>query len=395
MRPIFGDILLSLWLLYLNLKNHTSLSAFAANSITMSVTEGLVDLSLFDWAPTSQHHPNSLNIGATGNSISDHSRGGIQEYYGPRPQPHISSLDRTSPRRDATKIPETSSRSRICHQGAHRCDDGSQCILKRIRRTGTSDCANSPSALLQRRNLPAAPQLTLSVPHSNQESRPPASSMVWIPDEQMWLVITEVEQSEHYAPRTDYPAPTAYPTPPQYTPRAYPRSEPSTQTPSDWNLTTPRSSVQYQLQSLLHPRDEERLSPLFQEAMNSVPLTDHFDLPPPPSYEGTMRREQRFSRVPAHDRDSLVSSLTPTDAGTPIQRARTTTGHRGRIRAQSSTQRSSSQRDSTVSGYSTHLRSQTSVSATRAQFPDEANLSVNSRPWFGLARKIARPSSAT
>ena len=97
--------------------------------------------------------------------------------------------------------------------------------------------------------------------------------MVWMPDEQMWLVAGEVEREIN---ARDSSLPPAY-TPPSYTPRAFTRSEPSSSIPPPFDLTPPMTLIQHQLQSLIQPpteRDEERLSPLFQEAMNSVPMVE-------------------------------------------------------------------------------------------------------------------------
>ena len=361
----------------------------------MAVAQGLVDLSLFDWAPASQNPPISLHVRTTSNTRIESSRERVREFYGPGERRTRSSSPQAAPsQRTATKSRPSLPCAKLCQQTSARSDDGSQCVLKRLRRTGTSDSANSPSALLQRRNLPATPQLTLSVPQSSQETRPPASSMVWMPDEQMWLVISE-EPVNYFPTRTDYPGPSEYPTPPEYTPRVYPPSEPITQTASQWEFTPPPSPVQCQLQSLLQPRDDERLSPLFQEAMSSVPLTDTLDLPPPPSYEGTMRQGQPAPRSATLDRQSRVSSLTPSEMEIPMQRAQTTTGHRTRARAQTTTHRSSSHRDHGISSHSYNLRSHTAASATQAQFSPAQVQSDGSRQWFGLAKKIARPRSAT
>ena len=361
----------------------------------MSFAEGLVDLSLFAWAPTNDRFSITPDAPGPYGSYSESLSNEIQEQYAPRRLPDEIPRRHEGLRREEVMKPlPPLPRSRICQQAASRCDDGSQCILKRIKRTGTSDSGNPPSALLQRRNL-TTPQLTLSVPQPSQGPRPEASAMVWMPEEQMWLVLSESEPiNEYYAPRTAYPAPSSYPTPPTYTPGAFVRSEPSTRVHSQWHVTPPPTPLQSQLQSLLQPRDEERLSPLFQEAMNSVPLTDPFDLPPPPSYEGTVRQNPPITRPRTSVGESFVSSLSPTDSQGYVQRAQTTGSRRPRGSTETSSQGSLSTPESPVSG---HARSQTNTGASRNFFTPAnlQNLNGSSRSWHGLAKKIARPKSAT
>ena len=423
------------------------LAATDFQRIKMSGTEGLVDLSLFDWAPTGEHSL-AQNLSTSNRNYYEPALSDTREYYAPSSRSRESIRERddlqeairqsiddtirqhestpaegniretivedTRRREVATKPLPPLPRSRLCQQAASRCDDGSECILKRIKRTGT-DSITSPGSLLQRRNLISTPQLTLSVPQ--QSPRPyrnanPAPEMVWMPDDQMWLIVGEAE------PRTANVAQTAYPTPPAYTPRAFPSSEPASRVTSQWDLTPPQTPLQSQLQSLLQPRDEERLSPLFQEAMNSVPMTDDFDLPPPPSYEGCMR--DAATPAPLHIRTSTsdsfhsnVSSLSPSQSAS-VHRALTTGGQsRPRVRSDTSSERSHSQHS--LSSHSTTRlrpslgagngsRSYHSTSSSRSYqtaVDDDVSLSpyqpiaASTRSWAGLARRIAQPRSAT
>lgn len=75
------------------------------------------------------------------------------------------------------------------------CEMDSRCILKRIKRVGSNEHSTGQGdTLLRRRNPTSPPQLTLSVPQSHPWNRHSASAMVWMPDEQMWLIAGEVQR---------------------------------------------------------------------------------------------------------------------------------------------------------------------------------------------------------
>ena len=363
----------------------------------MSAAEGLVDLSLFSWAPSDDFYSHSPSIPLRQDHAQEPALRGVREYYAP-PRPEITAYQADSVGREEIMKPlPPLPRNRVCQQVASYYDDGSQCILKRIRRTTSGDSNASTSALLQRRQMAVAPpQLTLSAPVTEQGPSNQGSSMVWMPDEQMWLVISEVEPSFGNTPRTDYPASSTYPTPPAYTPRGFASSEPSPRAPLQWDLTPPQTPLQSQLQSLLHPRDEERLSPLFQEAMNSVPLNDPYEYPPPPSYEGTVGRSfsSRRSRTPVGE--SSISSLSPSESVHQMQRARSTgssgSNRRPRLRLDTTDARSVSR---SIASSSSHSRSQTSLNLRGRQDVIDQDANVSNRSWHGLAQKMARPRSAT
>ena len=403
--------------------------------------DGLVDLSLFEWNPTGTSTAHGLSCGNA--EYYQSALSGAREFYAPtrqndgaremvdieeairqsiheslaEPQSRPVAADQgegsiretivdASRRREVTMKPLPAlPRTRICQQIA---DDGSQCILKRIKRNGTDQTAHSPGSLLYRRSATVPPQLTLSVPlestqiHNDTSDRDPRQ-MVWMPDDQMWLVVGEAEQ------RTSDAAQAAYPTPSTYTPRVTARSEPSSRVTSQWDITPPQTPIQFQLQSLLQqPRDEERFSPLFQEAMNSVPLTDQFDLPPPPSYEGTMCR---FPPIEPRPHTAASEYFLPSISASPnaslVHRTRTVSNQRPRMRSDTSNERSC--QTSVVSTPHTansrqpnHGRSYHSTNSGRNYQIAPPTIPTSSpspaaglRSWQGLAQRLARSRSTT
>ena len=197
--------------------------------------------------------------------------------------------------------------------------------------------------------------------------------MVWMPDEQMWLIAGDVQRdviSSH----------EPYAAPPAYTPRNFTRSEPSPTIRSPDDVTPPMTPVQIQLERLLDQRgreplpqppsilrDEERFSPLFQEAMNSVPMTDPADLAPP----------------------CLFSE--------PGNKERPQTANGSALRSQTSTAMDPRSRSLSVGSQAVHSRNvSSSTRSFHSAVEDFGNdASSATRSWTGLARKIARPASAT
>ena len=281
-----------------------------------------------------------------------------------------------------------------------RCDIESHCIINKIKRARSNDQApsrnmNSPqrrsltsptpqlgfsayqeNTILQRRNPASpAPQLTLSAPQSNPRSLGTASAMVWMPEEQMWLITGEV-QRDVISSHEPLAAPPAYT--PTYTPRNFTRSEPSPTIRSQHDITPPLSPVQIQLERLLEQqrreplppppsilRDEERFSPLFQEAMNSVPMVDPADLTRPSLFSDPGGRER------------------PRTASSPSSRPQTSMTLDPRSRSLS------------VGSHATHSRNVSSSTFHTAveDFNNDTNNAT--RSWSGVAGKIARPASAT
>jgi len=232
----------------------------------MAVNEGLFDLSLFAESPACDRH---FTIPHVPLPRQQHQGESLRQ---PRLRSHTVSNDYSNKPLPPLPLRRTCPKPKV--SGSRGCDMDSRCILKRIQRVGSNEQPTGQvNTLLQRRNPTSPPQLTLSVPQTHPWNRTAASAMVWMPDEQMWLVAGEVEREIN---ARDYSSPPAY-TPPSYTPRAFTRSEPSSSIPPPFDLTPPMTLIQHQLQSLIHPpteRDEERLSPLFQEAMNSVPMVE-------------------------------------------------------------------------------------------------------------------------
>lgn len=177
---------------------------------------------------------------------------------------------------------------RLCKRSAirGRHDANSRCILERIRRMRVADHAGVTSPTIQQRrsatttppltlNVPASrldvtatpPQVTLSGPplvtRDGRHSRP---AMIWMPDEQMWLIQSERAQDiNHYF--------WGLRSPPNQPAIRYTRSEPSPDSNTHFDLS-PLSPVRSQFLSLIETSDQGRLTPLFQEAVQTVPLTD-------------------------------------------------------------------------------------------------------------------------
>lgn len=359
----------------------------------MAGIEELVDLSLFATSPTFDGHFALPDVpGQQHDSRTD-----------AHPQRNFS---RPLPRDYSSKPLPPLPRRRMCPTSRcptpKRCDTESHCIINKIKRARSNEQApiqntnllqrrslTSPTpqlgfsayqenTLLQRRNPTSpAPQLTLSAPQSNPRSLSTASAMVWMPEEQMWLIAGEVQRDDISSHEPDA-APPAYT--PSYTPRNFTRSEPSPTIRSQHDLTPPMTPIQVQLERLLEQqrreplpqppsilRDEERFSPLFQEAMNSVPMMDHADIVPPP----------------------VVSD--------PVGQQRPRTANASALRPQNSTAMDLRSRSLSVDSQAAHSRNISSSTRSFHSAVEDLNTDTNpaTRSWIGLARKIARPASAT
>ncbi|KAL8924767.1 MAG: hypothetical protein Q9208_003857 [Pyrenodesmia sp. 3 TL-2023] len=160
------------------------------------------------------------------------------------------------------------------------------CILTRMKRQrADDDTFRRGASIQQRRSGPttATPQLTLTLPPSatGQPSNRTSSAMIWMPDEQMWLIAEEITARNEVTPNNNFDLSTYEENAFSYHQRQpdYPRSEPSPGPYTYYDLTPPDSPVLSQFRSLLvEPRDEERLSPLFQEAMQTIPMSDSASL---------------------------------------------------------------------------------------------------------------------
>lgn len=337
----------------------------------MSGNAGLVDLSLFAESPTNDHSF----------SVSHVAR---QQLYNNLPQlyQHPRYRSHTVPSDYANKplppLPHRRLRPRPRVSTSRCCDGDSRCILKRIQRIGGNDqSAGQRDTLLQRRNPLSPPALTLSVPQSCPWNGNPAAAMIWMPDEQMWLI-----EGEGQGDNTNLPAyQTAYPSPPSYAPRAVTRSEPSPSLPRADDLTPPLTPIQYQFQSLIQPpntRDEERFSPLFQEAMNSVPMIDPEELLLPSLTINTNVNPER---------DPPAQALRPQSL---LQRSVSD------VSSQSTSRPSAPVRSASACSRISHVRSDSSDSRSfySAMSVDLTQPAISSDRWAGLAKRIARPESA-
>ena len=398
----------------------------------MSWKEGLVDLSLFASSPTNDQRFSVPSISdvvcrdqIAGNTFT-RSNEPIREFYGPQdanhypPDPYACKpLPRLPPRTICGTISIPRERN-----------TEPTCILSRMKRKRTSTSpTTSQNNLLRRRNIASPPQLTLSTPQPAAETRPAPSEMVWMPDEQMWLIIGG--ESRH--PQTE---PDQYPILPAYSPpSSYARSEPSTRKPSEWSVsppTSPVSPVRSRLQSLGQPRDDELLSPLFQEAINSVPMTDAFDPFRTPAFDRSVRRKPL--RSPPLRAASLQDTKPPPVPPLPPEMQTGLTAPRDSISRAASTgtnyttapshhSSSSSSSDlfrshvnsgsalvqlkpagnrggswaltsGSAARQSTHSRSHSSTvpsSISSTLEPERVEEPGSARSWHGFARKLAKP----
>lgn len=196
-----------------------------------------------------------------------------RRYFDPPDQPVVRPL----PRRYTLKpLPALPSRKRCKSRPSKaRSEVQTRCILHRLKKTKSADLTTDRSGSLQlRRNFQSAPQLTLNGPPA-QNNRRRAPEMVWLPDEQMWLVEDPYERDRTPSPRRES-APLRRPQP---SPSIY--SYPDTTPPLTPDIPQPRnpfidaeglSPIQTQFRSLIF--DEERRSPLFQEATSTIPNID-------------------------------------------------------------------------------------------------------------------------
>lgn len=331
--------------------------------VNMSEDEPLVDLSLFSLSPADDRHFAVHDPEAN----DDHNR--QQGEHSRHIQGNLTNKPWT--RRPQRKFCAGASIARTW-------DEDSSCILARIRRTVTPPTIHRDrdNTLLQRRNPSSVPRLTLSVPQSSPRHRHTASAMTWMPDEQMWLIENEV-QRDVLAAQTAYPSPPAY-SPPRNPPLDRTRSMPSSSIPPFFDLTPPLTPIQAQLQTLIQRPGEDRLSPLFQEAMNSVPMTDSMGLDQPSSNQSPI---DNFT----------VQRAQPTDESSPqslSQRAPEAWQIPARSRSASVATRGSRVVSDSSSSRSFH-------SARESLSEDLTEPTISARRWHDLARKIARTTSST
>ena len=225
--------------------------------------QGLVDLSLFDESPTNDHRFDVPEIPAFQRSHQGDSRSGpssgtphrIDTPYTMKPLPPL-------PRRMCAGF------------GAdpRRVGGSSRCILSRMRRSRGDGLEERPlyrrTTLQQRRNVHPIPQLTLSEPQQQWDRGRAASPLVWMPDEQMWLMVDE----DGFAPyQSAVYESIVYSAPPGHDGPSSARSEPSHR-----HRDSESSLIRSQFLTLMQGRESaDELSPLFQEAIHGVDWYDY------------------------------------------------------------------------------------------------------------------------
>lgn len=366
----------------------------------------LVDLSLFATSPTvdrqftlpcmlTQHEPK------------------------PNTQPHplrnfSRPVDRDCLQKPLPPLPHRSLIPRSRRTSPKNSDQGPGGLLTRLRKTRSSERPNpsddtlphrrdptplSPqqglsayqeNSLLRRRNPTSTPpQLTLSVPESNPRIRSPASAMVWMPEEQMWLIAGEMHPDVVSSPET-FGSPPAYTpadtqaSPYPYSPSSFTRSEPSPTLRPLQTTTPPLTPIQVQLRRLIENReerprdvrDEERFSPLFQEAMNSVPMEDPNDISIPPAYhELPQILRPQTARSPAWKPQTLRSPQFPKIEASAIQNRPS--------------------RSVSTGSETSHPRTISPDSRSFHSAVEDASRDRNAatRSWVGFARRVAMPAT--
>lgn len=263
--------------------------------------EGLVDLSLFATSPTDDRH---FHVEETPQA---------ERFFRARPSGHASTqygypLPRCYTMKPLPPLPQR----KLC--GRHP-DFTSRCILTRMKRQRADDASFRQGATLQQRRsgpTTAAPRLTLTLPsspttHSNNRT---SSAMIWMPDEQMWLIAEEITGRDHDTPNNFDLSAYEENALSYYQRSDYPRSEPSPGPYTYYDLTPPDSPVLSQFRSLLvEPRDEERLSPLFQEAMQTIPMSDSASLYSHSFDERVHEREQERQQSRSSESRSFHSAI--------------------------------------------------------------------------------------
>ena len=270
---------------------------------------GLVDLSLFAVSPTNDQQFTVPEIPAyrrRPNNTSTHPRHHDETLDYPRysdeiPRPRYeTAVYRSAPRACTNKPLPPLPRKTVCERRiAMRRDDANapRCILSRIKRARTApQPTRYANTIQQRRNLTSIPRLTLSVsqPQQDQIRSRPALPMVWMPDEQMWLIAQdegfETYHSSSFESRSIH----------NYVPPRSARSE------------SELSPVRSQFRTLMERQPEQRFSPAFQEAIHGVSMFDYDDLDDPfpqPEFQVEHDWQSETSRNSWYSAESGVSAL--------------------------------------------------------------------------------------
>lgn len=252
-------------------------------SIAMDQTNPeLVDLSLFDESPTREHQFILPTVPR---------RTAPELPWTQLPRVEGTPIRRVPANKPLPPLPEAEGRSRP-RKCRTTCDDGTdRCILTRLKRCRTDGHCYP---LQPRHQLDHASDVNLTVLAPRAR---PASPMVWLENEEMWLVMNHAPTEPYYIPpfrsrSIQSPRPTYYP----------PGS---------------RSPIPDMQRSRSLP-DQERLSPMFAEAMQTVPFEDFesgadVEPPdsPPPLYQMARDSEYEISwRESFHSATGGVSPMT-------------------------------------------------------------------------------------
>lgn len=244
---------------------------------------GLVDLSLFAESPTREYQIILPTVPR---------RTAPELPWTQLPRVEGTPVRRIPANKPLPPLPERRSRPRKCRT----TDDGTgRCILTRLKRCRTDGHCYSLQSGHQLNHTPDT-NLTILAPRPR-----PASPMIWLEDEGIWLVVDHAPTEPYYIPPfrsrpIQSPRPTYYP----------PGS---------------RSPIPDFQRSRSLP-DQERFSPIFAEAMQTVPFEDFEsgadveppDSPqnlPPPLYQMARESEYEISwRESFHSATSGVSPMT-------------------------------------------------------------------------------------
>jgi len=396
----------------------------------MAIQDELVDLSLFAESPTSDWRFTALSVppdysdfNPTTNNSFPPSRQNLQSqrqtgsnlptefylpphwnakidhppqphdtyqrrYYDPPEQPVVRPLPRSYTLKPLPALPPR----KLCRSrpSKARSEVQSRCILQRLKKTKSADLTTDRrGSLQQRRCLQSAPQLTLNVPSAQNNCRR-APEMVWLPDEQMWLFM-----DQHERDRT--PLPSQYSAPPcrfQTSPSIY--SYPDTTPPLTPDIPQPRnpfvdddglSPIQSQFRSLII--DEERRSPLFQQATSTVPDIDS-------TIEAIMNQESEddwpvydpaMYESPVEEPASPESPDTPDSYFDDIERE-----WNSAVSVASGNEAFGSRHSRDTSDQSYHSAFSAIEESTSDEDPVDDYLG-HTPVWAGIAKSISRPTS--
>lgn len=279
------------------------------------MAEELVDLSLFDISPTNDQHL----------TVSEVPSRRIIPHAFTWPAESTGSYRRVPAFATMKPLPPLPRRKFCEYRPDPRREHGSaRCILSRMKRIRAASqpercsynfplASESPhqersayytNTLQQRRNAATAPQLTLSAPHAHRDHSQPASPMIWMPNEQMWFV-TEGGNPDAYL-SAPFTADAAYVPPP------YSRCEPS----RDQRSLDSSPNAGQDTRSTNSRQGEDRLSPLFQEAINGVSMYEYGDPSEPPTFQ--VERDWRsVTSAQTSRRDSWYSALSERSPASP------------------------------------------------------------------------------